>query len=1161
MTSFEQKRANALEKATKKIEQLKKELAKAELYGRPTPLAIVGIGCNFPGGSCSPEAFWENLVQGYDGISEVPPDRWNAERYFSADPEAPGKINTKKGGFLTSDVSMFDADFFGISDIEAHSMDPQHRLLLETIWQALENAAINPQSLRGSSSGIYIGTSTNDYGHIFAKKMPDDQFSAYFGTGNSPSVLTGRVAYLLGTNGPAIACDTSCSSSLVAVHLACKSLIEGETNLCIAGGVNLILSPQNSIFFTKTKLLAEDGHCKTFDARANGYSRGEGCGVVIIKRLNDALEAKDRILCLIKGSAVNQSSDSSGLIVPSPKAQEQVIRQALKNSTLTPSDIDVIEAHGTGTALGDAIEMEAIKSVFSNRDHPLTIGSVKTNIGHLESASGIAGMIKVILSLENEKIPKHLNFNTINPLIDLNPFKGSIPTQIKEWKPNKDRIRRAGVSSFGFNGTNAHIILEEAAKNKDVSSTAPNCFLFCFSAKSTESLENYLKSFITFLNPISKKLHLGDISFTLNTGRAQYNHRCVIIASSLFELSSHIKNKHFLLENDLRKMTTAEAKKALEFLQGQQVDFDSLYTYPARKIPLPYYVFQKNRYWHSITPQPIATSPSDKNHPLPKSPSYSPHHQETINQPDFETLLKSTPKPNRSTLLTNELRKTVAAALSINDEQIIHEDSEFIEFGVDSLMAVNLLNRLNTMAGDKHTLSTSLLIECTNIAKLSEYFKENVFVDLFDQPIRALNISPKPSPSLPLGTFNKNIIGINTTHRVTLRKPKEKSSDDHCISNIFLTGATGTLGGYLTKLILENTHIRVHCLIRANNKAHAFNRLRNILELFQTTETILKDLENRIKIYCGDISCEHFSLSPQEYDDLTHITDLTIHSAARISLRDSYEDLYDSNVLGTKNISKFSLGTQEKSLVYISSYSVMGDIQISKNSPFKESDFDLGQSFTDMGYQKTKFESERIIRAAGKNGLKWQIIRPGDIFGDEKNGSYPLASETPSIFYDIFKTVTETNVAAISKLYFDITPVDYIAKGILHLALKQQEPFATYHLTNPDVKTFPEVMHILRELGYPIEMISADEYIKRVYTHQLKHNGKAYKSLTTSIVKFHAEKIISKHSTPVDATKTSQLLAQAGILCPKIDKKLLSTLLFYCMNEGYLSAPKPLVVS
>ena len=295
---------------------------------------------------------------------------------------------------------MFDADFFGISPTEAQAMDPQQRLLLEVTWQALENAAIRPQSLNGEQVGVYIGTSTNDYGQLFAKYVSDKDFNVYYGSGNSSSVLPGRIAYILGLKGPAIACDTACSSSLVAVDLACKALANGEINLAIAGGVNLIFSPQNSIYFSKARLLSEDGHCKSFDSRADGYSRGEGCGAIIVKRLKDALKDNDRIICLIKSTAVNHNGDSSGLTAPSSSAQEQVIRQALEKADLKPRDIDVIEAHGIGTALGDPIEMEAISNIFSGRKLPLTISSVKTNIGHLDGAAGIAGMIKVILSLQ-----------------------------------------------------------------------------------------------------------------------------------------------------------------------------------------------------------------------------------------------------------------------------------------------------------------------------------------------------------------------------------------------------------------------------------------------------------------------------------------------------------------------------------------------------------------------------------------------------------------------------------------------------------------------------------------------------------------------------------------------------------------------------------------
>jgi thioester reductase-like protein len=1857
MTSFEKKKTLILQQAAEKIVQLKKELAQAELNNHDhEPLAVIGVGCEFPGNSHSAEAYWRNLEKGFDAICKVPQDRWDADAFFSSNLDALGKINSKQGGFLTSDVALFDAPFFGINPKEAESMDPQQRLALEVTWQALEHAAINPQSLKGSSSGIYMGSSTNDYGYLFAKHVPDEQFNPYFCSGNSSSVIAGRIAYILGTQGPAIACDTSCSSSLVAVHLACKALVTGEVDLAIAGGVNLILSPHNSICFSKAHMLSEDGHCKTFDYRANGYARGEGCGVIIIKRLSDALKAKDNVICIIKSSVVNQDGASSGLTTPNPKAQEHVIKQALKNAKLRPNDIDVIEAHGTGTALGDPIEMEAISNVFRGRELPLHIGSVKTNMGHLEGAAGIAGMIKMILSLQNRTIPKHLNFTEINPLIDLVKFKGNIPTENQNWPQEENKIRRAGVSSFGLNGTNAHVILEEAPEQTPMTYTSCDSYLFCFSAKSSETLSAQLNAFAMFLDTsIIEALHPVDVSFTLNTGRAQFESRVAIIAVSLHDLKHKINSKAFLQPNDLVSKTTLEAEKAEEFLQGEHVNFDKLYLCPTKKVVLPGYVFQKKRYWAThasssnspsfnarihpflrnhveshrhhealfttlisntypsyvldyklydtavladasfvsmlisyvlqtlkkesgtfsdivflqpliihnkafpylqlivnkacdvfeiisykdkgltnltvhatgkfvstpwqskplveiealrkslhneylsldltkkaqslgldlgphfdwikqisyhdseilatlrhpamhekegydfypglldaafqtmlvwtefdpskshvqlpktidklsfqrctsspcyisvkkikhnkahiefldvngdmiidmglitlkplaetdfrgmqeqqyknltpayaidwheknpdpfneveaktqdfrllvISPEehdftqlktcllpmnihvskklPIATSlkhalyiyPENDdgnltdsivqlhaciqkltNMPLIESIGVMINHSlshsmvsgywntlrieypekniyfiessfehsrllgiiikaqcyriaeenhvairngvyfvprlthieqqapllakinhddsfrysktgtylitgglgglgrilinhlinqnvkhlvllsrrstdvlpdwlttlqksdvniqyysinvthtktiktiiDTINnssaplagifhlagrlmdksiarlgQIDFEqsfeakvegalalheasksldldcfvmfssiaasfgspgqanyaaansfmdslclqrqaaglaalsinwgpfgdsgmaiqhlsklraigllplkkfdafarmdylllkpyahvivadlnwnritaitknakflsmlnneiedgevsflAVLEKAPKAERAALLMLELKVIVATVLSIDDVDDLHEHKEFMEFGVDSLMTINLWNRLQSMVGVEQSLSTTLLLECTTISMLSEYFKESIFSDLFDHDMKETN-NAYPMASIPALNFLNGDIAIHPT-------PSKRHSDG-MVTDIFLTGGTGALGGYLVKLMLEQTTVTLHCLVRASNSKHGLQRIRKRLEGYKINLDALEQLEARVNIYCGDVTCDSFSLPAETYAHVAHITDLSIHAAARLSLRESFEELYDTNVVGTKNVIKFSLKTHSKSLLYVSSYAVMGDIYIGEKQPFKETDFDLGQEFDDMGYQKTKFESERMIRASEHDGLTWRIVRPGDLFGDAETGAYPLDSENaPSIFYDLLKTVIETNVAALSPLYFDLTPVDYVAKAILHIVFKQEEPYVTYHLTNPDVKHLPEVIHLLRDLGYPIELISADAYIKRVYTHQLKHDGKVYQSLTTSMIQYKASKIIPEHSTHVDATWTSSLLLKAGIQCPKVDKKLLHTFISYCIDEGYISA-------
>src|SRR5262245_33834312 len=388
------------------------KLAAMELSKRE-PIAVVGIGCRFPGAR-GPEAFWRLLRRGVDAIREVPVDRWDIDSYYDPNPDATGKMATRWGGFL-DEVDRFDASFFGIAPREAVMMDPQQRLLLEVTWEALEHAGQAPGGLEGSPVGVFVGVSTGDYIRV----IPDPQQAGpYLVTGNSFSVAAGRVSYLLGLQGPSIAVDTACSSSLVTVHLACQSLRNDECRMALAGGVNVILAPEVMINFSQARMMAADGRCKTFDAAADGYVRGEGCGVVVLKRLSDAVAAGDRIIAIIRGSAVNQDGRSNGLTAPNGPAQEAVIRRALAEAGVKPDELGYLETHGTGTPLGDPIEVHALGRVLGKeRREPLAIGSVKTNFGHLEAAAGIAGLIKVALSLEREELPPHLHLKKKNPHI------------------------------------------------------------------------------------------------------------------------------------------------------------------------------------------------------------------------------------------------------------------------------------------------------------------------------------------------------------------------------------------------------------------------------------------------------------------------------------------------------------------------------------------------------------------------------------------------------------------------------------------------------------------------------------------------------------------------------------------------------------------------
>jgi len=501
-------------------------------------IAIIGLGCRFPGAEDT-EAFWQMLQEGGDAIVEVPSERWDIHTFYDPNPALPGKMNTRWGGFLER-VDLFDPHFFGISPREAERMDPQQRLLLEVSWEALENAGQAPDQLAGSHTGVFVGISTSDYSRL--QFDAPTHIDAYAATGNAYSIAANRLSYVLDLRGPSLAVDTACSSSLVAVHLACQSLRSGECHMALAGGVNLILSPEVNISLSQARMMAANGRCKTFDADADGYVRGEGCGLVVLKRLSDALRDGDRVLALLRGSAINQDGRSNGLTAPNGLSQQAVIRQALENAGVAPSQLSYVEAHGTGTSLGDPIEVESLKAVLmSGRspDQPCAIGSVKANIGHLEAAAGIAGLIKVVLSLQHGEIPPQLHLNQLNPYISLAGTSFSIPTSRQSW-PASPQHRFAGVSSFGFGGTNAHVVLEEApVATKAAIDVERPLHLLALSAKSESALQSLVHRYQAFLE-VHPAASLTNVCFTANTGRSHFAYRLAIAVASNMQLREQL---------------------------------------------------------------------------------------------------------------------------------------------------------------------------------------------------------------------------------------------------------------------------------------------------------------------------------------------------------------------------------------------------------------------------------------------------------------------------------------------------------------------------------------------------------------------------------------------------------------------------------------------
>jgi mycoketide-CoA synthase len=510
------------------------------------PIAIIGLGCRFPGGAATPEKFWRLLESGTDAVREIPPDRWDINAYYDADSSVPARMTTKWAGLLDQ-VDQFDADFFGIAPREAAAMDPQQRLLLEVAWETLNDAGRPPESLSNTSTGIFFALYNSDYARL--QFSDPATISAHTSSGTSHGVAAGRLSFLLNLHGPSMAIDTACSSSLVAVHLACQSLRTGECSLALAGGVSALITPEETISLSKWGMLAPDGRCKTFDAAANGFVRGEGCGIVALKRLADALADGDRVLALVRGSAVNQDGRSAALTAPNGIAQEAVLRQALKNARVAGGQLSYVEAHGTGTALGDPIEVEALAAVVGQpRPDGSTchLGSVKTNLGHLEAASGVAGLIKVVLAMQHHTIPPHLHFKKLNPLISLEGTCLTIGGEEAPWPPGS-LPRCAGVSSFGFGGTNAHVVLEEAPqlplRNEVVHGSNPSLRLLSISARSRRALAELAEEYAAFLGDqhLSGKQSIRDLCYTASLRRWHYPERAAFTGATQEELTAKIR--------------------------------------------------------------------------------------------------------------------------------------------------------------------------------------------------------------------------------------------------------------------------------------------------------------------------------------------------------------------------------------------------------------------------------------------------------------------------------------------------------------------------------------------------------------------------------------------------------------------------------------------
>lgn len=511
------------------------------------PIAIIGLGCRFPGGADNPKKFWHLLRTGTDAITTVPEDRWHLQSFFDIDASKPAKMYTRRGGFIKN-IDQFDALFFGMSPREAARVDPQHRILMEVSYEALEDAGIQSKQLAGTDTGVFVGIAMIDYAGIQLSPTERSSINAYTNLGLAMCIAANRLSYLFDLHGPSLAVDTACSSSLVATHLACQSIWQGECEMALVGGVNLIIRPEGTIGFSKASMLSADGHCRSFDAEANGYVRSEGAGAVILKPLSRALADRDLIYALVHGTLVNQDGRTTGISLPNREAQEEMLRRVYHQTGIDPRQIHYIEAHGTGTPAGDPIELNAIGNIVSkNRreGQDCLVGSVKANIGHLEAASGIAGLIKTALAIRHGQIPPNIHFKTPNPDVPFAELKLRVPTEMEPWPGGNELPRLAGVNSFGFGGTNAHLILGEAPPVSRLRKARRNVkneqgLLVPLSARSSGALLELAISYLTFLKE-EREIELEDLAYSASLRRSHHDYRLALAVESKKELADALE--------------------------------------------------------------------------------------------------------------------------------------------------------------------------------------------------------------------------------------------------------------------------------------------------------------------------------------------------------------------------------------------------------------------------------------------------------------------------------------------------------------------------------------------------------------------------------------------------------------------------------------------
>lgn len=986
-------------------------------------IAIVGMACRFPKAD-DVEAYWDNIEQSRDCVSGFPED---ARTPFLDRVKGPF---ARCAGFI-EDIDAFDAGFFNLSAKEATLMDPQHRIFLETVWHCLEHAGYAPGKLSGENVGVFAGVTSFDYSEVI--REAGVMLEAYTITGLAHTMIANRTSYLLNVHGPSEAIDTACSSSLVAIHRAVNAIRLGGCAMAIAGGVNILLAPDSFMSLGRAGFLSLKGRCHTFDHQADGYVRGEGCGVVLLKPLEDAEKDGDFIHAVIRGTAVSHGGKSESLTAPSAASQARLIIKACRDAGVSPDSIGYIETHGTGTVLGDPIEIYGLTTAFEEMyalenktfsRRSCALGAVKSNIGHLESAAGIAGLIKVVEILKKKTLPPSTHIHTVNPLIQLDGTPFYIPREKAIWPRSTDAQgnelpRRAGISSFGFGGTYAHMILEAYEKSGPVSdATGALCV---FSAKSENGLVAQIRRFKTWLErPDHARLvdgHFLDTACTLARGRDHWPCRLAVVASnagelikglSLFE-SGKAPHRVVIVSTEYDDLSQAGSR----WVQGGDLDWSGLVRERLwQKIPLPGYVFEKKRFFAF-----------NKREKQPEVQADAPDRKQNFT---YEEIVS---------FLTRELE------MIVESEGIeIDPDTPFDDYGMNSMAVISLFNSLETYTG--WAIDPSVIKNHQTIGRLAKFMEGGM---------KDKGTEPDLYGDAKLDEF--------------LFQASTPEAPSHGKA-VLLTGSTGYLGAYLLVELLRKTQAEIYCLVRAENEEEGLKRIIDAVISHGAASSLSCD---RIHVVPGDLGTWKLGLDRNTFNHLASTIDTIWHCGAAVDWMKPYDSLKKTNVDGTRAIIHLASHKTLKHLHFVSSLAVLP--VLTGKTEWAEQEVEAPNGIT-SGYGQSKWVAEQLCLKAGKWGVPVSVYRFDYVAGKPGSG---IMKETDFIAR-LIKGCIQLGSIPLEETNFDIIAVDGLCAMMVAIAKAESPRGNIYHLINRRPFSTSDFARLIRSRGYNLQRIPFDEW-------------------------------------------------------------------------------------